>query len=154
MHPREKRRDAVSPVLATVILIAITLIAAVAIAGFVFGLFGSFTSTAQVSVATVACTQGGTAGAYTVTCLMNAQNTGSGNAVTVANSASLNYGGKVYAGTNPATTIVSGSTTPLTLNFGILTGTPITTQGTSGSQLVGSFSLSNGANVQFTGVFS
>ncbi|MEM3804287.1 MAG: type IV pilin N-terminal domain-containing protein [Conexivisphaerales archaeon] len=44
------KKRAISPVIATVILIAITLIAAVAIGGFVFGLFGSFTSSAQVSV--------------------------------------------------------------------------------------------------------
>ncbi|MEM0287404.1 MAG: type IV pilin N-terminal domain-containing protein [Nitrososphaerota archaeon] len=44
------KKKAISPVIATVILIAITLIAAVAIGGFVFGLFGSFTSSAQVSV--------------------------------------------------------------------------------------------------------
>ena len=44
-----KSRHGISPVLATVILIAITLVAAIAIAGFVFGLFGSFTSAPQVS---------------------------------------------------------------------------------------------------------
>lgn len=50
MRPRMSKRRAVSPVIATVILIAITLIAAVAIAGFVFGLFSGFTSTPQVTV--------------------------------------------------------------------------------------------------------
>lgn len=39
-----KPRKGINPVAATVILIAITLTAAIAIAGFVFGLFGSFTS--------------------------------------------------------------------------------------------------------------
>lgn len=37
-------RRGISPILATVILIAITLIAAVMIAAFVFGLFGTFTT--------------------------------------------------------------------------------------------------------------
>jgi flagellin-like protein len=49
------RRNAISPVLATVILIAITLIAAIAIAGFVFGLFGTFTSGPTLELAASAC---------------------------------------------------------------------------------------------------
>jgi len=50
-----KHRRAISPVLATVILIAITLIAAIAIAGFVFGLFGTFTSGQNMQLSTQAC---------------------------------------------------------------------------------------------------
>lgn len=46
------KRRAISPVIATVILIAITLIAAIAIAGFVFGLFPGFTASAQVTQGT------------------------------------------------------------------------------------------------------
>ena len=45
-----RKRKAISPVLATVILIAITLIAAVAIATFVFGIFGTSAAPAQLSV--------------------------------------------------------------------------------------------------------
>src|SRR5215469_4940709 len=52
---KKQKKKAISPVLATVILIAITLIAAIAIAGFVFGLFGTFTSTAQVSASVATC---------------------------------------------------------------------------------------------------
>ena len=55
---RRKNRKAISPVLATVILIAITLIAAIAIAGFVFGLFGTFTSGANLQVTQTACVHG------------------------------------------------------------------------------------------------
>ena len=53
-----RKRKAISPVLATVILIAITLIAAIAVAGFVFGLFGSFTSSATVQVVQAALPHG------------------------------------------------------------------------------------------------
>ena len=49
MRVPTRSRKATSPVLATVILIAITLIAAIAISGFVVGLFGTLTSTAQVT---------------------------------------------------------------------------------------------------------
>ena len=53
---QRKNRKAISPVLATVILIAITLIAAIAIAGFVFGLFGTFTSGQNLQLVNGACT--------------------------------------------------------------------------------------------------
>ncbi|MGD0318913.1 MAG: archaellin/type IV pilin N-terminal domain-containing protein [Nitrososphaerales archaeon] len=73
-----KKRKAISPVLATVILIAITLIAAIAVAGFVFGLFGTFTSSATLTInsATVSCTVPTLAGVST--CTMDVVNTGSG----------------------------------------------------------------------------
>src|SRR5271154_4650843 len=44
------QRKAISPIIATVLIIAVTLIAAVAIGGFVFGIFGSASSSAQVQV--------------------------------------------------------------------------------------------------------
>jgi flagellin-like protein len=86
-----KKRKAVSPVLATVILIAITLIAAIAIAGFVFGLFGSFTSTAQVQAQVVTCT------AATEVCTLSLLNTGTGN--TAATGCSISVSGKSQAST-------------------------------------------------------
>ncbi len=46
-------RKAISPIIATVLIIAVTLIAAVAIGGFVFGIFGSASNTAQVEVTAV-----------------------------------------------------------------------------------------------------
>ena len=53
-----RKRKAISPVLATVILIAITLIAAIAIAGFVFGLFGTFTNGANLQISVQKCYSG------------------------------------------------------------------------------------------------
>jgi flagellin-like protein len=47
---RRPGRRGISEVLATVILIAITLVAGVAIAGFAFGLFGTLGSSANISV--------------------------------------------------------------------------------------------------------
>src|SRR5208337_978130 len=74
---KKNKRKAISPVLATVILIAITLIAAIAVAGFVFGLFGTFTSSATLSInsSTVVCT---VPLAGVGTCTMTVDNTGSG----------------------------------------------------------------------------
>ncbi|MGD0396477.1 MAG: archaellin/type IV pilin N-terminal domain-containing protein [Nitrososphaerales archaeon] len=65
-----KKRKAISPVLATVILIAITLIAAIAVAGFVFGLFGSFTSSPNLTATAVTCSISGK------DCSVTIQNTG------------------------------------------------------------------------------
>jgi flagellin-like protein len=62
-------RKAISPVIATVILIAITLIAAIAIAGFVFGLFSTNTNQANLSIlGTVSCSSG--------VCTLTVQNSG------------------------------------------------------------------------------
>src|SRR5437879_2928688 len=92
-----RKRKAISPVLATVILIAITLIAAIAIAGFVFGLFGSFTSSAQVQASVVTCT-------YTTYefCTLQMSNSGSANAAT--SGCSLTVGGKTFQGTTDVAT--------------------------------------------------
>jgi FlaG/FlaF family flagellin (archaellin) len=47
---RKRKHAAISPVIASIILIAVTIAVAIAVAGFVFGLFGTFTSTPQVSI--------------------------------------------------------------------------------------------------------
>jgi len=138
--PRD--RKAISPVLATVILIAITLIAAIAIAGFVFGLFGSFTSSAQVSASVVSCTHYGNG---TDGCILTLRNTGTSN-VSVTG-CSIHIGGS-------ATTGVAG--TPKVPASGAATEgcNAAGAAQTVGSQAVGSISLSNGASVPFSGVWS
>jgi flagellin-like protein len=139
-----KKRKAISPVLATVILIAITLIAAIAIAGFVFGLFGSFTSSAQVSAQVISCSHPNA----TDNCLITLRNTGTSNAAVTGCSIRVN-GISVVGATSPVigpSVLASG-----TRNVGCqAAGVPQTV----GSQAVGSFSMSNGASVPFTGVWS
>ncbi len=137
------KRKAISPVLATVILIAITLIAAVAIAGFVFGLFGSFTTNALVSGSVTTCT-----GATDAVCTAVLRNTGSGSATVTG--CSLSLGGANEVG---AFAVVSGSITAG--NSGIYSCTVVgTPENSIGSQAIGSFSLSNGGTVQFAGTWS
>ena len=141
---QRKNRKAISPVLATVILIAITLIAAIAIAGFVFGLFGSFTSSAQVSAQVTACSISGKV------CTLTLTNTGTSNAV--ANACSIQDQGVASAGnvggttSFPAGQTATGFTCTIAPTGGV--------HSVAGSQVVGSISLSNGANVPFTGVWS
>ena len=136
-----KKRKAISPVLATVILIAITLIAAIAIAGFVFGLFGSFTSTARVSVSVTSCAFGATNEA----CILSAINTGTANVNAV--SCSLTYGGTTYAGTITGAPAAIGATSTAVS----LTCTGPTTAAGAGVSVVGSVALSNGGSAPFSG---
>src|SRR5712692_9050845 len=91
------KRKAISPVLATVILIAITLIAAIAIAGFVFGLFGSFTSSATVSVQVQTCAVTG------LVCTLTVSNSGTASASISANTCTVNLAGVPVKGTNALT---------------------------------------------------
>jgi len=141
-----KNRKAISPVLATVILIAITLIAAIAIAGFVFGLFGSFTSSAQVSGQVMTCT--GASGATSPDCIVTLRNTGTSNVAVTG--CSLHLSGTAVTGVLTG----GGPTIPAS---GAISETCTVAAGaaqTVGSEAVGSFSLSNGASVPISGVWS
>jgi len=138
------KRKAISPVLATVILIAITLIAAIAIAGFVFGLFGSFTKTAQVSGSVTSCVW---TSPHEV-CTLSLINSGSSN--TVANSCTMTYGGVTATGTVAA---VSPSTT-LTLTAGTTSYISCTggaAAAGAGNTVTGAVATANGGSVPFTG---
>jgi len=142
-----RRRKAISPVLATVILIAITLIAAIAIAGFVFGLFGSFTSSARVQVVSTSFAHA--AASPWLTGSVTVQNIGTSNAN--ANSITVTYGGQTCAPGMGATAVpATGAQTPLTLTGA---GT-CTIASLAGEAFSGSVQMSNGAQVPFTGVFS
>src|SRR5438552_9706810 len=64
------KRRAISPVISTVLIIAVTLIAAVAIGGFVFGIFSQGQNSAQIAVTGTALlatyfTSGGTTTTFT-----------------------------------------------------------------------------------------
>ena len=136
------KRKAISPVLATVILIAITLIAAIAIAGFVFGLFGTFTSTARVQASVTSCVQ--VAGPLEQ-CNILLTNSGNANTATTG-SCSITFGGTTHAGT-----IASGGT--ITAGSTLAGVTCTNTAGgaaTAGSQITGSVILTNGGNALFS----
>jgi flagellin-like protein len=137
-----QKRKAISPVIATVILIAITLIAAIAIAGFVFGLFGSFTSTAQVLVSSASCTA-----AVPAVCTLTLSNSGTANTAVVASTFTLTYGGVKYGGSCAAGVVITaGTAAPVSCS---VTGATAV----SGEQFTGSLGLSNGGVVSFSGTF-
>jgi flagellin-like protein len=150
-----KRRRAISPVLATVILIAITLIAAIAIAGFVFGLFGSFTSSARVSQLSVNVAHPTAANPLVYAC---AAAPGAGNYIGLSNTGtsnvnvmtiSLTYGGNTYTSTQVTCPVNAGSTEYLTIAANALGGTAV-----AGQAYTGSVSMSNSGAVPITGTFT
>ena len=149
---QRKNRKAISPVLATVILIAITLIAAIAIAGFVFGLFGSFTSSAQISVTStnlnhVVYLAGTCTGAPA--CTIYFMNTGTSNAN--VNSLSLTYGGTTCVPGMAAAGVTIGATGASVAVT--LTGIGTCAAANPGQSFTGSAALSNGGQVPFSGTF-
>jgi flagellin-like protein len=156
------RRKAISPIIATVILIAITLIAAIAIAGFVFGLFGSFSASAQVSAsASVTATQAQVANQGTFSCQTSAPTgsyillTNSGTGAANALSMSVTAGGvteTVPVGATACVLSASGGLTPS--EYIVITGLGFTaTQGASGVPYTGTVTMSNGGAISFAGSF-
>jgi len=137
------KRKAISPVLATVILIAITLIAAIAIAGFVFGLFGTFTKTAAVSASVTSCVYNGT----NEVCSLSMINSGTSN--TNANACSMTFKGTTVTGTlafvAPSTslTLTAGQTSYITCTGGGDAG--------AGNAITGTVTTSNGGSILFSG---
>jgi flagellin-like protein len=147
---RKKNRKAISPVLATVILIAITLIAAIAIAGFVFGLFGSFTSSAQVSAQVTSCIAGPAASsANNNVCTVVLTNTGTSNVAVTGGSVQIAGTAHTCNGALALNTIAASSSAQFVCLQ--LAATP---GQTVGSQAIGTVTLSNGASVPFSGTWS
>ena len=136
-----KERKAISPIIATVLIIAVTLIAAVAIAGFVFGIFSSGASTAQVAVTAISCS------ASSKACTMTLTNTG--NAITNAGgSGVITFAGSSQSltTTNTLNIPAGGGNYQAYYTFG---GSPV-----AGQQYTGYVALANGEQVQFAGVFA
>jgi flagellin-like protein len=162
------QRRAISPIIATVLIIAVTLIAAVAIGGFVFGIFGSSSSSAQVQVTsqnliaadnkaagtttTFTCNVAGAANDLTVTNTGTAATTVTGVTVTWAgavNSFTPSTGCTVAAAGNAGAT-TNGN--PISLIFP--TTNTLTVNAVTGQTYTGTVTLGNGAVLLFTGTFN
>ena len=148
--------------MATVILIAITLIAAIAVAGFVFGLFGSATNSPNLSAAadqvpaamanggafTVSSSQGSCVTG--VSCgLLSLGNTGTAN--TLAISVKLSYDGRTYTSTL-ATPLNAVADSTVFLYITALPA-PAANEPACGTEFIGSIATSDGAIVPFAGTF-
>jgi len=158
------QRRAISPIIATVLIIAVTLIAAVAIGGFVFGIFGSASQTAQVAVTTVtapAADFGTTTGHSAFTCATTATTgvayvvvTNTGTAAATVTGMTLTWAGANNAFTPSVACQIgaAGSATATTyVNFP--TTATISIAAVTGQTFQGIVTLSNGAEVLFTGTF-
>src|SRR5579883_1576884 len=130
----------ISPVIATIILIAITIVIAIAVAGWVFGLFGSYSRTQPVTIVASAssCSQSQNQ------CVLVLSNQG-GSAVTVV-SASIN-GQPVSANSIAGATVISAGATSAAVTItqtGLVAGQTVQVQ----------LGLSNGATLSTTLVVS
>lgn len=160
----EMRRRAISPIIATVIIIAATLVAGVAVAGFVFGIFGTQTATSQVTASTVAIKANATTLNYSGTyvslrCTPTTSTTGGGSITLINNGAasntvvsiSITFGAKTYSNTtttgwNTCNTVTSGSST-------IIYIVNLPQYSTAGQIYVGEAALADGTRIPFTGSF-
>jgi len=160
-------RRAISPIIATVLIIAVTLIAAVAIGGFVFGIFGSSSSTAQVSVTSqnlVAAdlTQANTAAAPTCNVVGAADDltlTNTGTAATTVTGVTITWAGAVNSFTIATCTSAAagnaGATTngnPISILFSATNH--LSTDATTGQTYTGTVTMGNGAVLLFSGTFN
>jgi len=132
------KRRAISPVLATVILIAITLVSGVSMAGFSFGLFGTMSGNASITAIGVTCVAGS---ATTSACQVSLRNIGNAGAAVL--SCSLSGALSTASG---AATVPPGQTSSATC-----TGSPSTTL--PGETVQGTISLSNGVAIPFSGIY-
>jgi flagellin-like protein len=148
-------KKAISPIVATVLIVAATLIAAAAIIGYIFGIFGSTSTTANVSATSAAFTHLGTSNVGAVTLY----NTGSGNAYEMA--VSVSYQGTTctlpvasVTGGGSGNPIIGGGTQTLLIS--------VTTAGQfcsgvtamAGNAFNGYVVLSNGEQASFVGTFT
>lgn len=134
-------RSGISPVLASVILIAITLIAATAVSGFVFGLLGTFASSAVVS-----SSAGSDCSGTPESCTLHLSNTGTANTA-ITGVCQMTFGGSTYLGTASLVSgnLNAGSTAQITC-----VSNTVGSHAAAGSQISGSVTIGNGAQVLFS----
>jgi len=162
-------RKAISPIIATVLIIAVTLIAAVAIGGFVFGIFGSSSNSAQVAVTgqnLLSASLAGAAGGGSPTCATGSATnsitlSNTGTAAASATSVAITYAGVVTTFTITGTCNVTpagqvggaaGNGNPLTVSF--IAADHIGAGATVGQVYSGTVTMSNGAVLIFTGTLN
>ena len=147
-----KKRRATSPVLAEVILIAVAIIIAIPLGGFVFGTAASYAKTADVSINFVNCAVGDQTNS--TICLLNLNNEGSVNAelkpssyllIFYGHSTSSTYSDNCYG--QSGNLVPPGSSLIVQCTFNI-------PPGLSGARFTGWVALVTGQNLPFAGTFS
>ncbi len=163
-----KSRRAISPIIATVLIIAVTLIASVAIGGFVFGIFAQGQNSAQIAVTGTALLAAnflltGTATSFTCATAASAAyltltNTGTGSAGVSSVSITWAGGNNAYSNSGTQASCIVGAAgatggNPATM-FLIFPASKINSaSATSGQAYTGTVTLTNGAQLLFTGTW-
>ena len=129
-------KKGISPVIATIILIAITIVIAIAVAGWVFGLFGSYSRTQAVTIVASAssCNPNG--------CNIMVSNQG-GSAITVVSAS-------VDGQTVPTNSITGGTVIPAGASSTVVIHFPSGTSYTAGQTVQVQLGLSNGNTLSTT----
>jgi len=118
----------------------------------VFGLFGTFTSSATVTGSVTSCSH------TTSKCTLTLANIGTANAA--VNQASIVWAGQTYVGTVAGgaftTTTVNGGASGVPLVIDFTKASPVLAAGTAtaGTSVTVSLLLSNGATIPISGVWS
>ena len=158
------QRRAISPIIATVLIIAVTLIAAVAIGGFVFGIFGTSSQAAQISVTgtTLDVAGFGTGTAGTVTCVttgptapyLTLTNTGTASSSITSVTISWANANNAYQLTAATTCAIGAAGSTSAITYAEFVATPkVSTAPIGGQSYSGTVTLSNGAQLLFTGTW-
>jgi flagellin-like protein len=163
---RHGQRRAISPIIATVLIIAVTLIASVAIGGFVFGIFGQAQNSAQIAVTGEALTAAGfgTGTGGTVTCLtttpgagtpyLTLTNTGTGSAAVATITITWAGTNNAFALTAATSCAIGAAGTASSTTYATFIGSPMVSfVTTSGQAYTGTVTLTNGAQLLFTGTW-
>lgn len=140
-----ERRSGVSDIVATVLIVAATLIAFAAVAGYVFGTLGSGSTTANIAVTSVSINHSLAAGAA----ILVLSNTGT--AGTSASGIILNYNGASCSLAVAGNTLVSSGATTVYVNTGA--GTCIAPSAGS-IPFSGYVLIANGEEATFAGMFA
>jgi len=161
-HSRGRR--AISPIVATVLIVAVTLVASVAIAGFVFGIFASQGNTAQVAVTATAMKAadfkaagtstgfscGAAAGSY-LTLTNSGTAPASVTSMTVVVAGVSNTFG-LTVGTCAVNAVGAATNNPQSLLF-VAALSKVTVDAVAGNAFTGTVTLSNGAILIYAGTF-
>jgi flagellin-like protein len=160
--PMHREGRAISPILATVLVVVVTLIASVAVSGFVFGVFGQAENSAQVAVTGTALLAADFKSAGTTTTFtcattssqayLTLTNTGSAGASITAVTIAWAGGHGGYTLSGACSVGASGSGTATTYIVFPAT-TQIAPTASTGQAYTGTVALSNGAQLLFTGTW-
>jgi len=151
MRTLRKAKKGISPVIATIILIAITIVIAIAVAAWVFGLFKSYTNGPAVTInAAQSSCKGGSPGS----CTLVVSNQG-GNSVSIVG-ATVNGQTAIVAATSCASTSASTSASAIvTVSAGAVTTAYVCgVTFTAGQTLTITLQLNTGSTVTTTIVAS